>query len=96
MFLYEVAVEQQGEAVYEVKLTPTDFRGEPYYLTTALSQVPSEAEMHISLVGGSVLNPTLQKTLNEVASKRIGRVVLVASEGDDDEYGEVFPPYHLN
>jgi|GEM_PF-6590516 len=97
MFLYEVAVQQQDEAVYEVKLTPTDFRGEPHYLTTALSQVPSEAEMHISLVGGSILNPTLQKTLNQVASQRIGKVVLVTSEGDDDDqYGEVFPPYHLN
>lgn len=97
MFVYDVAVKQQDEAVYEIKLTPTDFRGEPHYLTTVLSQVPAEAEMHISLVGGSILNPTLQKTLNQVASQRIGKVVLVTSEGDDDDqYGEVFPPYHLN
>lgn len=96
MFLYEVAVKQQ-EAIYEVKLTPTDFRGDAHHLTTALEKVPSEAEMHISLVGGSILNPTLQKTLHQVASQRIGRVVLVGEEGEDlYEYGEVFPPMHLN
>ena len=95
MFLYDVAVKQQ-DALYEVKLTPTKLSGEPHHLTLALEQVPSDADMHISVVGGSILNPTLQKTLSDTAMQRSGKMVLVADEEDDHYYGEVFPPLNLN
>lgn len=96
MFLYDVAVKQRDQ-VYEVKLIPTEFRGDRDHLTAELAKVPDHADMHVSIVGSGILNPSLRESLKNTARTRTGKVVLAGGEEEEDyEHGEVFPPVHWN